>query len=102
MINRLLDLMTSVFPALEREFDYKSCKGAVGLLTGSASPERIRRVGQARLSTWLQHRRVRNYADIAAARAVAAARTQMVAPPGPRLYRALTQAMTTQNTPAAY
>lgn len=101
MINRLRDLMTSVFPALEREFDYKSCKGAVVLLTGSASPERIRRVGQARLSTWLQHRRVRNYADIAA-RAVAAARTQMVAPPGPRLYRTLTQAMTTPNTPAAY
>lgn len=71
MINRLRDLMTSVFPALEREFDYKSCKGAVVLLTGYASPERIRRVGQARLSTWLQHRRVRNYADVAA-RAVAA------------------------------
>jgi transposase len=81
MINRLRDLMTSVFPALEREFDYKSCKGAVVLLTGYASPERIRRVGQARLSTWLQHRRVRNYADVAA-RAVAAARTQAVALPG--------------------
>jgi Transposase len=29
MINRLRDLLTSVFPSLEREFDYKSCKGAV-------------------------------------------------------------------------
>ncbi|MEP7180482.1 MAG: IS110 family transposase, partial [Pseudonocardiales bacterium] len=27
MINRLRDLMTSVFPSLEREFDYKSCSG---------------------------------------------------------------------------
>jgi len=81
MLNRLRDLMTSIFPALEREFDYKSCKGAVVLLTGYASPERIRRVGQARLSAWLQHRRVRNYANIAA-RADAAARTQLVVLPG--------------------
>ena len=26
MINRLRDLLTSVFPALEREFDFASCK----------------------------------------------------------------------------
>ncbi len=42
MINRLRDLMPSVFPALEREFDYKSGTGAVVLLTGYASPDRIR------------------------------------------------------------
>src|SRR6478752_182349 len=29
MINRLRDLLTSVFPSLEREFEFKSCKGAV-------------------------------------------------------------------------
>lgn len=81
MINRLRDLMTSVFPALEREFDYKSCKGAVVLLTGYASPDRIRSVGQPRLATWLQRRRVRNYADVAA-RAVAAARDQRITLPG--------------------
>ena len=34
MINRLRDVMTSVFPSLEREFDYSSCKGALVLLTG--------------------------------------------------------------------
>ena len=34
MINRLRDVMTSVFPALEREFDFASCKGALVLLTG--------------------------------------------------------------------
>src|SRR6476661_7975545 len=46
MINRLRDVMTSVFPSLEREFDYSSCKGALVLLTGYASPERLRRVGE--------------------------------------------------------
>jgi Transposase len=57
MINRLRDLMTSVFPSLEREFDYSSHKGALVLLTGYASPDRIRRVGQTRLASWLRHRR---------------------------------------------
>jgi transposase len=88
MINRLRDLMTSVFPALEREFDYKSCKGAVVLLTGYASPDRIRGAGQARLATWLQRRRVRNYADLAA-RAVSAARAQTITLPGQDLAAAI-------------
>ncbi len=75
MINRLRDLLTSVFPALEREFDFASCKGALVLLTGYATPEAIRRMGEARLSRWLRQRRVRGYADVAA-RAVAAAQAQ--------------------------
>ena len=75
MINRLRDLLTSVFPALEREFDFASCKGALVLLSGYATPESIRRMGEARLSRWLRQRRVRGYADVAA-RAVAAAHTQ--------------------------
>lgn len=75
MINRLRDLLTSVFPALEREFDFASCKGALVLLSGYATPEAIRRMGAARLSRWLRQRRVRGYADVAA-RAVAAAQTQ--------------------------
>ncbi len=33
LINRLRDLLTSVFPALEREFSFKSHKGAVLLLS---------------------------------------------------------------------
>lgn len=81
MINRLRDLMTGVFPSLEREFDYKSCKGAVVLLTGYASPDRIRKIGQTRLAAWLRHRRVRGY-EALAARAVAAARDQLIALPG--------------------
>jgi hypothetical protein len=88
MINRLRDLMTSVFPALEREFDYKSCKGAVVLVTGYASPARIRGLGQARLAAWLQRRRVRNYADLAA-RAISAARAQTITLPGQDLAAAI-------------
>ena len=81
MINRLRDLMTSVFPSLEREFDYASCKGALVLLTGYATPQRIRRIGEKRLSSWLRQRKVRNYAAVAA-RAVVAARDQNVELPG--------------------
>jgi transposase len=77
MINRLRDVMTSVFPALEREFDYSSSKGALVLLTGYASPERLRHVGVTRLAGWLRARRVRGYADLAA-RAVSAARSQQI------------------------
>src|SRR5215216_1166287 len=81
MINRLRDLMTSVFPSLEREFDYSSHKGALVLLTGYASPDRIRRVGQTRLAAWLRTRHVRGFADVAA-RAIAAAKAQSVVLPG--------------------
>jgi transposase len=81
MINRLRDLMTSVFPSLEREFDYSACKGALVLLTGYASPDRIRRCGQIRLAGWLRHRSVRDSAGVAA-RAVAAAKAQSILLPG--------------------
>jgi transposase len=81
MINRLRDVLTSVFPALEREFDYSSCKGALVLLTGYACPARLRRIGEARLASWLRQRHVRGYAGIAA-RAVTAARSQQVTLPG--------------------
>ena len=74
MINRLRDLMTSVFPSLERAFDYSSHKGALVLLTGYATPDRIRRVGQTRLTSWLRSRNVRGSAEVAA-RAFAAAKS---------------------------
>ena len=81
MINRLRDVLTSVFPALEREFDYSSCKGALVLLTGYACPARMRRIGEARLASWLRQRRVRGYARVAA-RALAAAQSQRIVLPG--------------------
>ncbi len=84
MINRLRDLMTSVFPSLERAFDYSSHKGALVLLTGYSSPDRIRRVGQTRLASWLRNRNVRGSADVAS-RAVGAAKAQSVVLPGQEL-----------------
>jgi transposase len=81
MINRLRDLMTSVFPGLERAFDYASRKGALVLLTGYASPHRIRRIGHTRLAAWLRQRKVRDSAGVAA-RAITAARAQMTVLPG--------------------
>jgi transposase len=81
MINRLRDRMTSVFPSLERAFDYSSCKGALVLLSGYASPHRIRRIGETRLTAWLRQRKVRDAAGVAA-RAITAARAQMTVLPG--------------------
>jgi len=81
MINRLRDLMTSVFPSLEQAFDYSSHKGALVLLTGYATPDRIRRIGQTRLTGWLRSRHVRGSADVAS-RAIAAARAQTIVLPG--------------------
>jgi len=81
MIIRLPDLMTSVFPSLERAFDYSSHKGALVLLSGYASPDRIRRIGETRLAGWLRHRHVRGSADVAA-RAITAAKAQSIVLPG--------------------
>lgn len=77
MINRLRDTLTSVFPYLEREFDYSACKGALVLLTGYGTPERIRQAGEVRLTGWLKRRHVRGAAGVAA-RAVTAADAQHV------------------------
>jgi transposase len=66
MINRLRDVLTGVFPALERAFDYSGCKGALVLLTGYQTPAALRRRGQARLTAWLAKRGVRSAEDVAA------------------------------------
>jgi transposase len=84
MINRMRDLMTSVFPGLERAFDYSAHKGALVLLTGYATPDRIRRMGESRLANWLRQRNVRGSADVAA-RAITAAKAQTVVLPGQEL-----------------
>lgn len=69
MINRLRDVLTGVFPALERAFDYSAHKGALVLLTGYQTPAVIRRRGKARLTAWLANRSVRG-ADAVAATAL--------------------------------
>jgi transposase len=81
MINRLRNLMTSVFRSLERAFDYSSHKGALILLTGYPTPDRIRRIGHTRLTSWLRNRHVRGSAEVAA-RATTAAKAQTVVLPG--------------------
>ena len=80
MLNRLRDLMTSVFPSLERAFDYSSHKGALVLLTGYASPDRIRRLGESRLASWLRQRKVRDSSGVAT-RAITAAKAQLTCCP---------------------
>lgn len=81
MINRLRDVLTGVFPALERAFDYAAQKSALVLLTGYQTPAAIRRRGHARLTAWLANRSVRG-ADAVAATALEAAKAQRTALPG--------------------
>lgn len=81
MTNRLRDVLTGVFPALERSFDYSNHKGALVLLTGYQTPAAIRRRGRARLTAWLANRSVRG-ADAVASTALEAAQAQRTALPG--------------------
>lgn len=81
MINRLREVLTGVFPALERAFDYSAHKGALILLTGYQTPSAIRRRGHTRLTAWLANRHVRS-ADTVAATAIAAAAAQQTTLPG--------------------
>ncbi len=81
MVNRLRDVLTGVFPALERAFDYSAHKGALVLLTGCQTPAAIRRRGRARLTAWLANRGVRG-ADAVAATALEAAQAQRTVLPG--------------------
>ena len=88
MLNRLRSLLTSVAPAFERAFEYSTHKGALVLLTGYPTPQRLTRMGQTRLTGWLRARRVRGYAQVAA-RAIEAAGAQQVRLPGEDVAAAL-------------
>ena len=59
LLSRLRELLTGVFPALERAFDYSRHRGALVLLTGYQSPGALRQGGHARLRAWLRRRNVR-------------------------------------------
>ncbi|WP_326795825.1 IS110 family transposase [Streptomyces sp. NBC_01808] len=95
MINRLRDMLTGVFPALERAFDYSAHKGALVLLTGYQTPAAIRRRGRARLTAWLANRSVRG-ADAVAATALDAAQAQQTALPGEDVAAQLVADLATQ------
>ncbi|WP_405362629.1 IS110 family transposase [Kitasatospora sp. NBC_00085] len=88
MINRLRDVLTGIFPALERAFDYSSHKGALVLLTGYQTPAALRRRGRARLTAWLANRSVRG-ADAVAATALEAADAQHTVLPGEEVAAAI-------------
>ena len=75
-MNRLRDVLSGCFPALERGFDFANSRGAAVFLTGYQTPAAIRRIGAARLSSWLARRKVRTAGNIADT-AVAAAKTQV-------------------------
>ncbi len=53
IINRLRDVLTGYFPALEGAFDFAHSHGGVVLLTGYPTPAAIRGRGQSRLQAWL-------------------------------------------------
>ncbi|WP_328960299.1 IS110 family transposase [Streptomyces virginiae] len=81
LINRLRDLMVGICPALERAFDYAGAKGPVVMLTEYQTPAALRRIGERRLTAWLERRKVRG-ADTVATKAVHAAQAQMIELPG--------------------
>jgi transposase len=83
-INRLRAQMLEYFPALERAFDYSTSKTALILLTKYQTPAALRRVGRARLVTWLKNHGVRTVpvARNAADTAVTAAEAQHTVVPG--------------------
>ncbi|MFD9381421.1 IS110 family transposase [Streptomyces sp. NPDC059999] len=83
-INRLRAQILEYFPALERAFDYSTSKTSLVLLTGYQTPAALRRIGRARLATWLKNHGVRTVttAKSAADAAVTAAEAQFTVIPG--------------------
>jgi transposase len=78
-INRLRDVLLSLFPALERALDLNG-KGALILVRHYQTPGAIRRVGFSRLAAFLKNRGVKGAEDIAR-KALTAAKAQSVALP---------------------
>ncbi len=81
-VNRLRDLLTCIFPALEASFDY-STRSALILLTGYCTPAETRAAGPEALASYLrEHGAWAKGIDAMAAKAVQAARQQDAALPG--------------------
>lgn len=81
-INRTRDMLTAVFPGLERALDLTNL-GDLRLLTRYATPAEIRRAGKARITAHLRRNGVRaDRATRLAADALDAARRQRVTVPG--------------------
>lgn len=81
-VNRLRDLLTCIFPALEASFDY-STRSALILLAGYCTPAEIREAGAEGLAAYLrEHGAWAKGIDAMAAAAVRAADQQSIALPG--------------------
>jgi transposase len=81
-VNRLRDLLTCIFPALEASFDY-STRSALTLLTGYCTPAEIRAAGPQAIASYLrEHGAWAKGIDAMAATAARAAEQQAVALPG--------------------
>lgn len=77
-MNRLRDVLSAVrvLSCAGAGFDFAHSRGAAALLTGYQTPAAIRRIGAARLSSWLARQKVHTAGNIADT-AVAAAKTQV-------------------------
>ena len=81
-VNRLRDLLTSVFPGLERAFDY-STRSALILVSGYQTPDAIREAGPEGLARFLRHNGAQSrMVPAMTAKAMAAAGAQTVRMPG--------------------
>ena len=81
-INRLRELLTSIFPALEASFDY-STRSALILVAGYCTPAEVRQAGPGALAAYLrEHGAWAKGIDAMAAQAVQAAEQQSLALPG--------------------
>lgn len=80
MITRLRELLSSIFPGLERAFEFNR-KGPLVLLARWQTPEAVRRAGPARIATHLRRHNIPK-ADEVAAHAMGAAAGQTRALPG--------------------
>jgi transposase len=85
-IARLRDLLTSIFPGLERIVD-PSQKGSVQLLSRYVTPSEIRRAGRRRLIDHIARggRLSRKHVEALADAALGAAQTQTITVPGERV-----------------
>ncbi len=81
MITRLRELLSSVFPGLERAFEFNR-KGPLVLVARWQTPEAVRRAGRARIAAHLRRHSIPRAEDLAAA---AVAATQTRALPGEAL-----------------
>jgi transposase len=81
-VNRLRELLTGIFPALERAFDY-STRSALVLVTGFQTPQAIRDAGESGVASYLrEHGAWAKGVPGMAADAVAAAHAQTLRLPG--------------------